>query len=80
MDDIGVAAHTAPELIENLDLGFKQNQKGCLKLSIENCQFGNHSIELLGKTISTAGVLTIKEQITKFVKILKLPISVRTLQ
>ena len=38
-DGIGVAAHTASELIENVDIEFKEIQKAGLKLSIEKCQF-----------------------------------------
>ena len=39
VDDIGVAAHTASELIENVDIVFKEIQKPSLKLSSEKCQF-----------------------------------------
>ena len=42
--DISVAAHTASELIENLDRVFKQIEKAGLKLSIEKCQSGKHSL------------------------------------
>ena len=38
VEDTGAAAHTASELIENLDNVFEQNQKESLKWSLENCQ------------------------------------------
>ena len=37
--NIGVAAHTAAELIEAIDHVFKQIKRGGLKLSPEKCQF-----------------------------------------
>ena len=80
VDDMVVAAHTASELIENLDCVFKQLQNASLELFIEKCQFGIQSIDFLGKTNSPAPIAPIEERITKFLKYLKLPSSVETLQ
>ena len=80
VNENGIAVHTASELIENLELSFKQKQKAGLKLSIENSQIGDHSIRILGKTTSTAGFALIEERITKFLKNLKVPNSVKILQ
>ena len=57
-----------------------QIQKTGLKLSIEKCQIGKHSIEILGKTNLTGGTAPIRERITKFLKNLKLTSSVKTLK
>ena len=59
---------------------FKQNERAGFKTSAEKSQFGAHSTEFLRKTISTAGNEPIEERITKFLRILKLPTSVETLQ
>ena len=80
IDDIGVAAHTASELIENIDRVFGRIQKAGLKMSIENCHFGEHSIEFLGNTLCTALIAPTEERITKFLVNLKLASSVKTLQ
>ena len=80
VDDIGPAARTASELIENLDHVFEQIKKAGLKLSIEKRQFGIQSIDFVGKTISLAGISPIEERFTKFLKNLKLTSSVKTLQ
>ena len=79
-DDIGVVDHTASELIENFDRVFEQTQMDGLKMSIEKCPIGKHSIDFLGNTIFTAGVPPIAERLRKSLKNLKLPSSVKTLQ
>ena len=68
VDDIGVAAQTAAELIGNFDLVFELMQKTRLELSKKECQFGEQSIEISGKTISTAGIARNEEWITEFLK------------
>ena len=78
--DIANAAHTASELIENLDHVFQQSQIVGLKLTIEKFQFGEQSIVFLRKTIFTAVTAPIEERIAKFLKNLKLPSSVKTSQ
>ena len=80
VDDIRVAAHTASEMIENLERAYKQMQKAGLKVSIGKCLFGKHSTEFLGKTISTSGIALIEERITKCLKKLNLPSGFNTLQ
>ena len=64
--DIGVASHAASELIENLDHVFQQIKRAWLKLSREKSQFGKQSIDIFGKTISTARIAPIEERITRF--------------
>ena len=63
----------------NLDRVFDEIRNAGLNISLENSQFVKYSLELLGKTTWTAGVAPIGECITKFLKNLKLPSSVKTL-
>ena len=44
VDDIGIAANTPDELIENLELVFQQLSKPGLKLSMSKCEFGQQQI------------------------------------
>ena len=80
VDDIGIAAHTTEELLQNIELVFQQIEKAGLKLSMSKCTFGQTKIEFLGKTISTQGIAPLPEKIDKFLKNLKLPTSVKSLQ
>ena len=48
VDDIGIAAHTPDELINNLELVFQQLNKAGPKLSMSICEFGQKQIEYLG--------------------------------
>ena len=67
IDDIGVVAKTASELIENLEHKVQQIKKGGFKFFLE-------------PTISKAGIAPIGERITMFLKNLQLPSSVKALQ
>ena len=80
VDDIGIAAHTASEPLENLDFEVNQFQKAGLKLSPKKCRFGDYWIEFLRNSMSAAGISPINERTTKFIKNLKPPSSVKTLQ
>ena len=79
-DDIGVAAHTESELIQNLDRVFKQSQKAGMELSIERCHFGEHSIKFLGNAISSVGFDPNEKRETKILKNLIITSSVKTLK
>ena len=80
VDDIGIAANTPDELIENLELVFQQLTKAGLKLSMNKCEFGQQQIEYLGKSISSTGIAPIEKRITDYLKKLKPPNSVKALQ
>ena len=80
VDDIGIAANTPDELIENLELVFQQLSKAGLKLSMNKCEFGQQQIEYLGKSISSTGIAPINKRITEYLKELKPPNSVKALQ
>ena len=80
VDDIGIAAHTPDELINNLELVFQQLNKAGLKFSMSNCEFGQKQIEYLGKTISSTGIAPIEKRVTDYLSKLKPPNSVKPLQ
>ena len=78
--DIGVAAHNVDELVANIEAVFQQIQKAGLKLSMSKCAFGHPKIEFLGRSITTKGVAPLEKRIDDFLKKLKLPTSVKSLQ
>ena len=80
IDDIGIAAHTPEELIDNLELVFQQLDKAGLKLSMGKCEFRQKQIEYLVKTISSTGIAPIEKRVTDFLTKLKPPNSVKALQ
>ena len=80
VDDIGVAAHNVDELVANIEAVFQQIQKAGLKLSMSKCAFGHPKIEFLGRSITTKGVAPLEKRIDDFLKKLKLPTSVKSLQ
>ena len=80
VDDIGVAAHNMDELVANIEAVFQQIQKAGLKLSMSKCAFGHPKIEFLGRSMTTKGVAPLEKRIDDFLKKLKLPISVKSLQ
>ena len=80
VDDIGVAAHNVDELAANIEAVFQQIQKAGLKLSMSKCAFGHPKIEFLGRSITTKGIAPLADRIDDFLKKLKLPTSVKSLQ
>ena len=80
VDDIGIAANTPDELIENVELVFQQQSKAGLKLSMNKCEIGQKQNEYLGKLISSTGIAPIEKRITDYLKKLKPLNSVRALQ
>ena len=56
VDDIGIAANNATDLIRNIRAVFKCIRKAGLKLTIEKCHFGVRQVEFLGRTISPEGI------------------------
>ena len=80
VDDIGVAAIDANNLITNLRATFECIREAGLKLSMHKCHFGATEIDFLGRTITPEGVKPRKEQITNFLEKTKLPESKKPLQ
>ena len=56
LDDIGIAANTATDLIRNIRAVFRCIRQTGLKLTFGKCHFGVRQVEFLGKTISSEGV------------------------
>ena len=77
MDDIGIAAFTPAELIENLQLVFKQLHKEGLKLSMIKNEFRQQKIEYLGRTTLHVGIAPIEKRVINYLQKLKLSNSVK---
>ena len=77
VDDIGTAAHTEDELVENLEEIFKCIAKAGLRLSIKKCKFGLPKIKFLGNTITSQGISPNKEKVATFLETMKMPRNVR---
>ena len=56
VDDIGIAANDAEQLIKNLRATFKCIREAGLKLTMHKCHFGATEIDFLGRTITPVGV------------------------
>ena len=80
VDDIGIAANTVEELVNNIEAVFTKIRQAGLKLSMATCAFCHPKIEFLGRSITTKGIALIEEKIDKFLKNIKLPTSVKSLQ
>ena len=80
VDDIGIAANSVDELTANIEAVFQQIQKAGLKLTMSKCAFGHPKIEFLGRSITSKGVAPLEERVDKFLKNMKLPTSVKSLQ
>ena len=79
VDDIGIAANTVEEQVNNIEAVFTKIRQTGLKLSMAKCAFGHPEIEFLGRSITTKGIAPI-EKTDKFLKNIKLPTSVKSLQ
>ena len=78
--DIGVAAHTPNGLIQNIERIFMCFARAGLKLSMDRCQFGQSNNELLRKTIGSQGISPIEHEMDWFLKNLRPPTTVKSLQ
>ena len=79
VDDIGIAANTAPDLIWNIKAVFSCILEG-LKLSMEKCHFGVRQVNFLGRTISPEGVAPQTHKIKIFLSKLRFPKTKKALQ
>ena len=73
VDDIGIAANTLEQLIKILRAVFQCLRKAGVKLSMAKCHFGVQEVDFLGRTITTKGLETQKQKITKFLEKVKFP-------
>ena len=77
MDDIGCGVETFEQMIPTLRQLFDCFRKSGLRLTPHKCEFGLTSINFLGNTITPKGLKPETDKIEKFLKILKLPSTVR---
>ena len=80
VDDIGIAANTSEQLIENLRAVFQCLRKAGLKLSMAKWHFGVQEVNFFGRTITTKGVAPQKQKIAKFPEKVNFPRSKKALQ
>ena len=66
VDDIGIATNSPEQLIINLWAVFKCIQNAGLKLFMAKCHFGTEEVDFIGRTITTIGVTSQKQKVTKF--------------
>ena len=80
VDDIGIAANTTEQLIQNIRAVFKCIRKAGLKLTIEKCHFGVTQIEFLGRTITPDGVAPQDQKVKNFLCKVRFPNSKKQVQ
>ena len=80
VDDIGIAANIAAQLINNLRATFQCIQKACLKLTMHKCHIGATEIDFLGRTIIPAGVKPQRPRVQNILESTKFPKSKKALQ
>ena len=80
VDDNGTAANNATVLTRNIRAVFDCIRQAGLKLTIEKCHFGVRQVEILGRTISSEGVLPQSRKIQNFLSKLRFPKSKKALQ
>ena len=80
VDDIGIAANDAEQLIINLRATFQCIQTAGLKLTMHKCHFGATEIYFLGGTITPAGVKPQKPRVQYFLENTNFPKYKKALQ
>ena len=73
VDDIGIAANDAEQLINKLRASFQCFQKTGLKLTMHKCHFGATEVDFLGRTITPAGVKPQRLRVHNFLENTKFP-------
>ena len=77
VDDVGSAAHTAEEMISNVEAIFQCIDKSGLRLTIKKCEFGLAKISFLGNTITSQGISPNEVKVKKFLETMKMPKNVK---
>ena len=80
VDDNGIAANNATQLINNLRATFECIRTAGLKLTMHKCHFGAKEIDFLGGTITPEGVRPQRPRVQNFLEKTKFPKSKKTLQ
>ena len=73
VDDLGTAANTFDEFINNLKAIFVCIEKAGLKFTTSKCEFGLKEMTFLGNTITNEGMQPDKKKVTDFLSTLKVP-------
>ena len=76
VDDNGIAANNATDLIRNIRVVFQCMHPGT-KLTKEKCHFGVRQVEVLGRTISAGGISPQARIIQSFLHKIRFPNSKR---
>ena len=80
VDDIGIAANYAEELINNLRATFQCIQKGGLKLGMHKCHFDATEIHFMGRAITHASLKPQRPRLKNSLENKKLPKSKKGLE
>ena len=73
VEDIGIAANNAEQLIRNLRATFQCIRTACLKLTMQKCFFGAKEIDFLGRTITPEGLRLQRHRIQMFLEKIQFP-------
>ena len=79
VEDIGIAAKEATQIINNLRATFQCITTAGLKLTMHKCHFGAKEIDFLGRTITHDGVRPQKHKVQTFLEKTKVPKSEKAL-
>ena len=71
--DLGTAAFTFEQFLDNLTAIFESIEKTGNKFSLSKCEFGFKEMTILGSTISGKGMSPNITKVSEFLKTLKLP-------
>ena len=79
VDDIGIAANDADQLIKNLRATFECIRETGTKLTMHKCHFGASELDFLGRNISREVIGPQKERIINFLVVPKIQEDLPTL-
>ena len=65
LDNICVFATSIDEMLDHIELEFKQLEEFNLKIKPKNCHFFQHSVVFLGHILSTEGISANPEKVEK---------------
>ena len=80
VDDIGIAANDAEQLIKNLRATFQCIRHAGMKLNMHKCHFGTNEIDFLGRTTTPDWVRPQRPRVQSFLEKTKFPKSKEALQ
>ena len=80
VDDIGIAANNASQLINNLRATFECIRTAGLELTVHKCHFGAKEIDFLGRTFTPEGVRPRRPRVQNILEKTKFPKSKKALQ